>query len=173
VRVLRLDPDAGPVFVGLEGKQILQVSLGTPLAGEPGDPTESHLRPLVQALEVYLGIRPRPLSRARAAWQVLKDWPVVLDPLTPQVRRILEILRQTVPFGTRITYGELARHAGVHPRVVGRAMARNPVPILIPCHRVVAARGPGGYGPGLHWKRWLWQLEGLRTRPEAGPEARD
>ncbi len=66
-----------------------------------------------------------------------------------------------IPYGERVTYGELARWVG-RPRAaraVGQALARNPLPILIPCHRVVGKRGLGGFGPGLHWKKRLLELE--------------
>jgi methylated-DNA-[protein]-cysteine S-methyltransferase len=63
-----------------------------------------------------------------------------------------------IPFGEQATYGELADRLG-HPgaaRAVGAANGRNPVAILVPCHRVVAAGGRlGGYGGGLDVKRWL------------------
>lgn len=66
-----------------------------------------------------------------------------------------------VPYGERITYGELARRVGrpQAARAVGQALARNPLPILVPCHRVVGKRGLGGFGPGLPWKKRLLELE--------------
>lgn len=77
---------------------------------------------------------------------------------------ILETLARTVPAGTLITYGELAERAG-HPgaaRAVGQAMAHNPVPILVPCHRVIGANGViGGFGWGLEAKRWMLANEGV------------
>ena len=78
---------------------------------------------------------------------------------------VLEALRHDVGWGETVTYGELAEMAG-RPRAarfVGNVMARNPIPILIPCHRVVAAGGRlGGYGPtGTDTKRWLLALEGV------------
>ncbi len=66
-----------------------------------------------------------------------------------------------IPYGKVITYGELARACGVRCyRAVGAALGRNPVPVVIPCHRVVSARGLGGYSSGLVWKRYLLELEG-------------
>lgn len=70
-----------------------------------------------------------------------------------------------IPSGETISYSELARRAG-NPkaaRAAGSAMAKNPLPILIPCHRVIAADGSlGGYGGGLDMKRWLLRHEGVR-----------
>lgn len=77
-------------------------------------------------------------------------------------RRVLETLRATVPAGSTVTYAALATAVG-RPgaaRAVGGAMARNPVPILVPCHRVLASDGGlGGYGGGLEWKRSLLEIE--------------
>lgn len=70
-----------------------------------------------------------------------------------------------VPAGQVVTYGELARRAG-YPRAaraVGSAMHANPLPILIPCHRVVASNGIGGYGGGLALKRALLAAEGVEV----------
>jgi methylated-DNA-[protein]-cysteine S-methyltransferase len=68
-----------------------------------------------------------------------------------------------IPYGRVLTYSELAAAAG-SPRAVraaGNAMARNPIPIVVPCHRVVRTGGAlGGYGGGLDVKRWLLALEG-------------
>ncbi|NLN78272.1 MAG: methylated-DNA--[protein]-cysteine S-methyltransferase [Armatimonadetes bacterium] len=86
--------------------------------------------------------------------------------LGPQGPFIEEVQReaQKIPYGTLVTYGELARMAGraKAARAAGSAMARNPVPIIVPCHRVVAAGGAiGGFGPGLEWKRVLLRIEGV------------
>ena len=77
-------------------------------------------------------------------------------------RRVLEALCEIAPFGTTVTYGELGRRAGVDdPRDVGVMMSRNPIPLVVPCHRVVASDGLCGYGGGLELKRRLLELEGV------------
>ncbi len=90
------------------------------------------------------------------------DWP----PLEPATRKVLEALR-TVRAGETVTYGELAERSGtgVPARAIGSIMAANPLPLIIPCHRVVASDGLGGYSGGepgreLETKRWLLENEG-------------
>ena len=79
-------------------------------------------------------------------------------------RRVLEALSREVPWGETVTYGELADIVGSPraARAVGNVMAHNPVQILLPCHRVVAANGIGGYGSsGVETKRALLEIEGV------------
>jgi methylated-DNA-[protein]-cysteine S-methyltransferase len=66
-----------------------------------------------------------------------------------------------IPPGRTRTYADIAREVGGSPRAVGGANGRNPIPIIIPCHRVVAVAGLGGYsgGDGLATKRFLLSLE--------------
>jgi methylated-DNA-[protein]-cysteine S-methyltransferase len=66
---------------------------------------------------------------------------------------------QEIPYGTTCTYGEIARRVGTSPRVVGQAMSRNPTPLVIPCHRVVAATGIGGFTPSVEIKEALLAME--------------
>ena len=67
---------------------------------------------------------------------------------------------QKIEYGTVITYSELARRIGSRAvRAVGGALSRNPVPIIVPCHRVVAKDGLGGYSCGLDLKIKLLELE--------------
>lgn len=77
-------------------------------------------------------------------------------------RRVLAELAE-VPYGTTTTYGALAAQVGAPKaaRAIGTVMNRNPVPIVLPCHRVVGASGSlTGYGGGLERKEWLLRLEG-------------
>ena len=64
-----------------------------------------------------------------------------------------------IPSGETRTYGEIAESAGTHARVVGNAMARNPTPLIVPCHRVVSADGLGGFSPDIAIKKELLALE--------------
>ncbi len=75
-----------------------------------------------------------------------------------------------IPLGATRTYGELAREAGGSPRSVGGALGANPLPILIPCHRVLGAAGMGGYsaGEGAATKRHLLALEAARLLRRGG-----
>ena len=94
----------------------------------------------------------------REAFDLELDWAGV----EPTHRRVLETLCEIAPYGVTVTYGELGRQAGVDdPREIGVMMATNPLPLVVPCHRVVAAEGLGGYGGGLELKRRLLELEGV------------
>ncbi|GAB2733057.1 methylated-DNA--[protein]-cysteine S-methyltransferase [Kitasatospora kifunensis] len=97
------------------------------------------------------------------------DWRLTNGPH----RVVLETLYRTVPCGETVTYGRLAQRSGVFEgvaqspglaaRTVGQMMGANPLAVLVPCHRVVAADGLGGFGNGrvaLDVKRWLLTLEG-------------
>ncbi len=66
-----------------------------------------------------------------------------------------------IPYGQTASYGALASHVGGSARAVGGANGANPIPIIIPCHRVVASIGLGGYsgGEGIETKSWLLALE--------------
>jgi methylated-DNA-[protein]-cysteine S-methyltransferase len=104
---------------------------------------------------------------ARAAQQLAQyrddpntqfDLPLLIDGTEFQ-RRLWDALCE-IPRGKTLTYGELARRLDVEPRAVGQACGDNRLPIVIPCHRVVAADGIGGFGHAtggylLEAKRWL------------------
>jgi methylated-DNA-[protein]-cysteine S-methyltransferase len=94
--------------------------------------------------------------------QDLSKIPLDLSALTPFQKKVAEILRGTKA-GQTISYGEIAWLAGKPgaARAVGQAVARNPILILIPCHRVVASDGPGGWSAlgSLAIKQRLMELE--------------
>jgi methylated-DNA-[protein]-cysteine S-methyltransferase len=71
---------------------------------------------------------------------------------------------QQVPYGSTSTYGEIAERIGTSPRVVGQAMARNPTPLVIPCHRITAAHGIGGFSPSVEIKEALLAMEKKQSR---------
>jgi len=89
------------------------------------------------------------------------DVPMELDGTDFQKEVWTELTR--IPYGETISYGELARRVGrpKGPRAVGQANGRNPIPIIVPCHRVLASNGIGGYGGGLTMKRALLAVEGV------------
>lgn len=82
---------------------------------------------------------------------------------SPYQKSVLESLSE-IPFGHFITYGELARRTGkpAAARAVGRILGKNPLPIILPCHRVVASKGKlGGFTGGIDLKLKLLQIEGV------------
>ena len=118
------------------------------------DASPPHLKPLIEAAK-------RELTGYFAG--VRTDFAALtLNPRgTPFQLRVWQELRR-IPWGRTISYGELALRAG-NPkasRAVGQANAVNPIPLIIPCHRVIAADGGlGGYSSGLDRKRWLLRHE--------------
>jgi len=93
----------------------------------------------------------------------LRDFTVPLAPNgTEFQRRVWDALRE-IPFGTTISYAALAGRLNntAALRAVGAANGRNPIPIIIPCHRVIGSDGSlTGFGGGIERKRWLLQHEG-------------
>ena len=113
--------------------------------------SDARVRPLLKQVRDYL-------AGKRADFDCELD----LSGATPFVREVmLEAAR--IPRGEVASYGELAARVG-RPRAsraVGNVMRTNPLPLVIPCHRVVGSTGLGGYGSaGLETKRWLLALEG-------------
>jgi methylated-DNA-[protein]-cysteine S-methyltransferase len=110
-----------------------------------------------------------PLPAVRGAlerWFATGEGEVDLVPAPTEFLAKVRKAVRAIPRGETRTYGEVARAAG-RPgaaRAVGQAMARNPIPLLVPCHRVVASGGPGGYsgGRGLATKSRLLALERSR-----------
>jgi methylated-DNA-[protein]-cysteine S-methyltransferase len=141
-----------------------QLSLHSPI----GDLTVFEAFGEIVALESGWGADPSEnpiLLRAKSALQDYFDGaPLANLPLRPQGsayrQRVWQALRQ-IPAGETRTYLDIARLAGGSPRSVGGANAANPIAIFIPCHRVVAVGGLGGYSfaDGLQTKQKLLALE--------------
>ena len=142
-----------------------QISLHSPV----GDLTLSEEAGRIVALDWGWGRDQTETPLLRAAREqlfayfdgALSAFDLRLDPPgTPYQRRVWQALCD-IPYGRTQTYTEVAARAGGVARAVGQANRVNPIPILIPCHRVVAAGGFGGYsgGEGLDTKRWLLALE--------------
>lgn len=92
--------------------------------------------------------------------------PLDLDSSTPFQKRVYRAARK-IPYGEVRTYGWIAGKIGkpMASRAVGQALNKNPIPIIIPCHRVIAKDGDlRGFASGLKWKRRLLELEGVKTR---------
>ena len=151
----------GQVSVGCTAAGVARVRFGPPPAGGEPRPAEVPGELLSAArdqLSEYFG-------RKRRAFDLPLDWGTAV----PQRREVLCLLAETVEYGETITYGSLARrralrdgHPEIDARDVGSIMASNPIPVIVPCHRVVAADGLGGFsgGSGPELKRWLLTFEG-------------
>lgn len=156
-----------------------QLSLHTPL----GEVTLSEEDGAIVALDWGRGRDQEPTPLLRRVADALHDYfdgaradfaDLPLNPHgTPHRRRVWEALRRIPPGETR-SYLAIAREVGSAPRAVGQANGANPIPILIPCHRVVAASGSiGGYsgGEGLTTKKYLLDLEARALARGRGTQA--
>ncbi|MBI5285856.1 MAG: methylated-DNA--[protein]-cysteine S-methyltransferase [Chloroflexi bacterium] len=156
----------GPLLVAIEGERLIAVKFAVDEMRLPGAIDDLH-HELHGAFELERGD-----VKVRAAAQQLRDYAagkrmdidlqVDLSWVTPFRREVLlECAR--IPRGQVATYADLARRVG-RPRAfraVGNTMRTNPVPLVIPCHRVVGSNGSlTGFGGGLDMKRQLLQLEG-------------
>jgi methylated-DNA-[protein]-cysteine S-methyltransferase len=94
----------------------------------------------------------------------LVDFELPLDLHGTVFQRQCWLALATIPYGQTVSYGEQARRLGLGPdaaRAVGSANGSNPIPIVLPCHRVIGADGSlTGFGGGLHVKRFLLEHEG-------------
>ena len=152
---LAVNSPIGPLTIAEEDGVIVSLDWGWPPAGSE----TALLREACAQLEQYFaGRRTRfelPLDPAGTAFQ----------------RRVWRALSE-IPYGQTRSYGELAATLGTAPRPLGGACGRNPLPVLIPCHRVLAAHGGlGGYSgiDGIDTKLFLLRLEGAPLAAEFTP----
>ncbi|HEY2505957.1 MAG TPA: methylated-DNA--[protein]-cysteine S-methyltransferase [Streptosporangiaceae bacterium] len=151
-----LDTPVGQVSVGCSPQGVARIRYGAPPAGTDAAPDLASAA-LRQVTEYFRG--------GLKAFELDVDWSAT----SGTQRQVLQVLADSVGYGQTTTYGELAQRAGLAAsadvlpaRVVGQIMASNPIPVVVPCHRVLAADGLGGYsgGAGIEVKRWLLILEG-------------
>lgn len=146
----------GGIELRTEGGRLRELNLTGARAtrGRPGDP-------IVAAIDRYFaGERDR-----------FDDVPLDLSGCTAFERRVYEATR-CIPYGRVASYGQIANAIGKPgaARAVGQALGKNPIAIVIPCHRVIASDGTlGGFSAGLDWKRKLLRHEGVLAalRPTA------
>lgn len=114
---------------------------------------DSHCKPIVQELLEYFNGR-------------RKEFTMELAPEGTEFQKIVWAELSRIPYGQTISYGELARRIGrpTASRAVGAANGRNPIPIVVPCHRVIGTSGTlTGYAGGLEIKRGLLEIEGIEV----------
>ena len=145
------------------------LSLAHPGAEAARDAMADRRRTAVVLADWNLGLRARLEAYARGAEDRFLDVEVELGSRSSFSSRVIACCRQ-IPFGQTRTYGQLAVEAGHRgaARAVGNCMAGNPIPLVIPCHRVVAAGGRlGGFSApgGVQLKQRLLQLEAARLKP--------
>jgi methylated-DNA-[protein]-cysteine S-methyltransferase len=131
--------------------------LGAAFGEEPVEDPSGWLAEPIRQLRAYF-------DGSLKSFDVKLDWSLV----TGFNRRVLRELADGVPYGTVVGYGDLARRVGepAAAQAVGAAMGANPLPVVVPCHRVVERDGGiGGFGGGLETKRRLLALEGVLPEP--------
>lgn len=132
--------------------------LGSRLGSEPVEAPDSPLlTEAIRQLRAYLG-------GDRHTFELPLDWSLI----SGFHRQVLRELATGVPYGSVVGYGDLAGRVGQPgaAQAVGMAMGANPLPVVVPCHRVVESDGGiGGFGGGLETKRKLLALEGVLPEP--------
>ncbi|MFJ9561846.1 methylated-DNA--[protein]-cysteine S-methyltransferase [Streptomyces fuscichromogenes] len=164
--------DIGPLLVAATGSGLVNVvfhatdavrertveRLAARLGAEPvEDPAEPVLAEAISQLRAYFAGR-------RQDFDLPLDWSLI----SGFNRQVLRELAAGVPYGTVVGYGDLAGRVGQPgaAQAVGAAMGANPLPVVVPCHRVVERDGGiGGFGGGLETKRKLLALEGVLPEP--------
>jgi methylated-DNA-[protein]-cysteine S-methyltransferase len=161
------DSPLGPLLLATTGRGLVRVAF-------PEEDADSVLEGLARRISPRVVETPAPLDTARReleqyfagerqSFELPLDWTLV----SPFGRRVLGATAE-IPYGGVLSYAEVAAEAGSPrgSRAAGNALGSNPMPIVVPCHRVLRTGGAlGGYGGGLDRKRWLLDLEGAPTPP--------
>lgn len=148
----------GPLYLIMRGEELAGLRFLPPPMTSPVMPTVLPPDTLLRELDAYFGGSGKGIS-----------WPITLITGTEFERKVWLSLRE-IPHGSTRTYKWVARRVGrpLAMRAVGQALGKNPLPIVLPCHRVIASDGTlGGFAPGPEIKRKLLNLEGaapLATR---------
>ena len=145
--------EVATIGIRLEGARLIKLDYLTRRKSKK--PTSKHAEKIRDKIEKYLNAK----SKVKALKVDVK-----LD-VTPFQQKVLKQL-ELIPFGETKTYGEIAKKLKTSPRAVGNACRNNPVPIVIPCHRVISVNGMGGYngatdGDMMDVKAQLLKLEGV------------
>jgi methylated-DNA-[protein]-cysteine S-methyltransferase len=157
-----LSTPVGQVSVGCSAEGIAQVCYGSLAPGRDSNSNGTDSCDLAAAARDQLT---EYFRGERKSFDLPLDWSGTAGPQ----REVLKVLTSSVGYGQTISYGALASRAGLATagdippaRAVGKIMGSNPIPIIVPCHRVLASDGLGGYsgGAGIEVKRWLLILEG-------------
>jgi methylated-DNA-[protein]-cysteine S-methyltransferase len=147
---LTIDSPIGPIAIRERDGAIAAIDLGR--GAGPQDSTPLLRRAAIQLAEYFAGTR--------------TDFDLPLAPPHSDFQGRLRAAMLAIPYGETRSYGALAAELGSVPRAVGQACGDNPIPIVVPCHRVLAAGGRiGGYsaGGGRNTKRWLLGHEARPT----------
>ena len=144
-----VDTFVGPLTVASDGRSVVRLEWRT--SAEATD--DSALIP-AEAAASSDPILAEAVAQVRAYFDGRLgdfDLPVDFGQVSDIPRAVLTTLAEEVPAGTTVTYGQLAEASGtgIPARAVGGIMGLNPIPIIVPCHRVVAGDGLGGYSGGL------------------------
>jgi methylated-DNA-[protein]-cysteine S-methyltransferase len=118
------------------------------------NPEEEYLKVAELILKLYLG----EISDKKA--RKLIDYQLEVPNFT---KKVLDIVKE-IEFGEVLTYGDIAKKLNTSPRAVGMALKRNPLPLIIPCHRVVAKNSLGGYSYGVEKKKFILEMERLNKK---------
>ncbi|MFJ5706704.1 MULTISPECIES: methylated-DNA--[protein]-cysteine S-methyltransferase [unclassified Streptomyces] len=161
----------GPLFLAATGRGLVRVEFHAREGRRERMPerlAEQLGAAVVESATGLLAEPVRQLDRYFAGALRVFDLPLDWSLATGFNRQVLRELAAGVPYGSVVGYGELARRVGQPgaAQAVGAAMGANPLPVVVPCHRVVESDGGlGGFGGGLETKRRLLALEGVLPEP--------